>query len=119
MTTQEVADRFVEMARSGQLDSCYTELFHQDAVAYEMEGMPNHITKGVDNLIAKSAEYNKNIKEFHGFDISDPVVAPGFFSVYMMIDTTNQEGKRQKGEEICVYEVKDGKIVSERFFYQT
>jgi len=35
----------------------------------------------------------------------------------MMIDYTNKDDERRKMEEICVYEVNDGKIILEQFFY--
>lgn len=117
MSTQQVADRFVELARSGQFGACYDELFHPEAEAHEMEGMPNAITKGLDNMRAKSAEWAKQVKEFHGVSVSEALVAPGWFSVHMGIDITKTDGVRSKDEEICLYQVKDGKIVAERFFY--
>ncbi|MEL6392389.1 MAG: SnoaL-like domain-containing protein [Bacteroidota bacterium] len=117
MTTQQVANRLVELARSGQFDACYDELFHPDAEAHEMEGMPNSVTKGLDNMRAKSEEWAKQVKEFHGVTVSDPLVAPGWFSVHMGIDITKMDGVRSTDQEICLYQVKDGKIVAERFFY--
>jgi hypothetical protein len=35
----------------------------------------------------------------------------------MSFDATFKGGGRTKMDEICVYEVKDGKIVKEQFFY--
>ena len=49
--------------------------------------------------------------------VSDPVVAGDFFSCSMMVDLTTKEQGRNKMEEICVYEVQDGKIVKEQFFH--
>ena len=47
----------------------------------------------------------------------EPIVADDFFSCYMKMDATFKEGGRQSMEEICLYQVKDGKIVQEEFFY--
>ena len=53
----------------------------------------------------------------HGGSVSDPVVADGWFSVSMGIDATYKDRGRQAMREICVYQVRDGKIVREQFFY--
>ena len=118
MTTEQVANRLVELCRSGQFDQCYRELFHADAVGYEMEGVPDGVVKGVDALLAKSKAFAEDMEEMHDFSVSDPVVAPGFFCVSMMIDLTKKSQGRQRAEELCLYQVKDGKIISERFFYE-
>lgn len=118
MTTEQIANRLVELCRSGQFDQCYHELFHPDAVAHEMEGVPNGVTKGVDALLDKSKAFAEDMVEMHDFSVSDPVIAPGFFCVNMMIDLTKKSDGRQRAEELCLYQVKDGKIVAERFFYE-
>ncbi len=56
--------------------------------------------------------------EIHGGTVSDPVVAGSFLSLAMSLDLTPRVGgERFMMEEICVYEVRDGKIVREPFFY--
>lgn len=72
---------------------------------------------GLDMLLEKSAQFASDIKEFHASSVSDPVVAGNHFSCNLMIDFTKQNGERMKMEEICVYEVQDGKIIKEQFFY--
>lgn len=118
MTTQQVADRLVELCRIGQFDQCYHELFAQDADAYEMPGFPmNAHTKGVEALLAKSKGFAEQIEEFHSMSISDPLVQGETFAVGMMIDSTKKGGSRAQENEICAYVVKDGKITSEHFVY--
>lgn len=117
MSTQEIADRLVALCRQGNYDDAYKELFSDDAVNIEPEYTQQPQVRGLDNLFAKSKQYASMFKEYHGGSVSDPVVAGNFFACSMMIDTTNHEDVREKMEEICVYEVKDGKIVSEQFFY--
>jgi hypothetical protein len=118
MTTQQVADRLVELCRSGQFDQCYHDLFVADADAYEMPGFPqNYHTKGVEALLAKSKGFAETMEEVHAVAISDPLVQGDTFAVGMMIDSTQKGVGRTKMEEICAYVVKDGKIVSEHFVY--
>jgi predicted ester cyclase len=44
-------------------------------------------------------------------------VAGDYFSIAWMMDITMKGQGRVKMEEVCVYKVKDGKIVWEQFFY--
>ncbi len=48
--------------------------------------------------------------------ISDPVVGGNAFAISLNMDTTMKGQGRAPMAEICVYKVKDGKIVSEQFF---
>jgi hypothetical protein len=50
--------------------------------------------------------------------ISDPVVAENFFSINMLMHVDMKGVPHPIDmDEICVYQVKDGKIVLEQFFY--
>jgi hypothetical protein len=53
----------------------------------------------------------------HGGTTENPVVAGHYFTCHMTMDFTPKGGQRTVMEEICLYKVKDGKIVSEQFFY--
>ena len=53
----------------------------------------------------------------HGSHISDPLIAGDFFTVSSGIDVSFKGQGRTQIEEVNVYQVKDGKIVLEHFFY--
>lgn len=118
MTNQQIADRLVELCRKGQFDTCYEELYASNAESFEMEGVPHHHVKGLDQLKAKSAAWAADVEQLHEFRVSEPVVGGGYFSVSMYLDLEKKDGSREKAEEICLYKTKDGKIVEERFFYE-
>jgi hypothetical protein len=118
MTTQEVANRFHELAQTGQWDKIQDELFADNAVSIE----PPHAQamQSVEGLAAireKGKQFGEMVEEMHGGYTSAPVVGGRFFSVAMGMDVTMKGMGRQKMDEIAVYEVKDGKIVREQFFY--
>ena len=52
----------------------------------------------------------------HGCTASAPLIAGDAFALTLAMDVTMKGRGRVKLEEVCVYEVKDGKVVSERFF---
>ncbi|OAV45790.1 nuclear transport factor 2 family protein [Lewinella sp. 4G2] len=118
MTTQQVADRLVEMVRTGKSDDAYLELFAENASSHEMPGVPGGDVQGRDNLIQKSKKWAENVAEIHTLTVTDPLIHGEFFTVGMSIDLTKKDGGRTGlEEEICVYHVRDGKIQSERFVY--
>ena len=118
MTTQEVADKLVAYMRAGQMHEAQTELYADDIVCIEPEGnMAPHITKGKAAVAEKGRQFAEMIEERFGGSCSDPVVGGRYFSIFMSLDASMKGMGRQLLDEICVYEVKDGKIVFEQFFY--
>ena len=118
MTTQEVANKLVAYMRQGQIFDAQAELYSDDIVCIEPEGaMVPHITKGKKAVAEKGKQFASMIEERHGGSCADPVVGGRYFSIAMSIDATMKGMGRRLLYEVCVYEVKDGKIVHEQFFY--
>jgi hypothetical protein len=120
MTTQEVAARFNELAQTGQWDKAQEELYGDSAVSIEPAhaaamGMGN--AEGLEAIKAKGAAFGAMIEEMHGGYSTEPVIGGNHFSVAMGMDVTMKGAGRIKLDEIAVYEVKDGKIVKEQFFF--
>jgi hypothetical protein len=56
------------------------------------------------------------VEKVHGCAVSEPMVTGNAIAFTLTLDATMQGQGRVKMAEICVYEVKDGKVVSEQFF---
>lgn len=118
MTTQAVASRFHELAQTGQWNQIQDELFAQDAASIEPENSPGLKTaKGMDAIRQKGKQFEEGVEEMHGGFSNEPIVAGNHFAVAMGMDVTMKGMGRMQMDEIAVYEVKDGKIVKEQFFY--
>lgn len=117
MSTQEVANRLVELCRTGAYDQAHQELYAADALSIEPEGTPNPRVQGMDAIKAKGEQWQQTMEEVHSSFVNDPIVAGNYFSLTMGYDATMKGFGRVNMEEICVYQVKDGKIVKEQFFY--
>ena len=118
MTTQDVANRFHELAQSGQWDLIQSELFADNAVSIEPANSPGLQTvEGIDAIRQKGKKFEEMTEEVHGGYSNKPQVAGTHFSVVMGMDVTMKGQGRMKMDEIAVYEVKNGKIVKEQFFY--
>ncbi len=117
MTTQEIADKLVEYCRQGKYQECYQELYAQDCVSIEPKGAMMERAEGLEAMAEKGKAWNEMVEEMHGASVTDPIVCGDHFSCGMMLDGTFKGVGRQKMEEICVYQVRDGKVISEQFFY--
>ena len=118
MTTKEVADKLVAMCRDGKVEEVKVELFTEETVSIEPnEGILPKETKGLKAIQDKAALFISMVEEFYGNTISDPIVAGDYFSIAWNTDIQMKGEQRQTNSELCVYEVKEGKIISERFFY--
>lgn len=116
-TTQEVAERLVQLCREGKNVDAINELYHNNIVSHEPKGTPMEKTEGKEAVLGKTNYWFSTVEQIHSGSISDPIVAGNFFSCTMDMDVTYKEHGRMGMNELCVYEVKDGKIVSEQFFY--
>lgn len=120
MDTQEIADRLVALCREGKYEQAQNELYADDAVSIEMAGAPSGglgDVKGLDAIREKGRKWAEDIVEIHSGTMSDPVIAGDWFSVASSLDATYKSMGRGPMQEICVYKVRDGKIVHEQFFY--
>ena len=118
MTTQEVANRLSELFKEGKWTQIQDELFSEDAVSIEPENAPGMQTvKGIDAIRQKGKEFNDSVEEMHGGFAGEPIVGGNFIAVSMGMDATMKGTGRMKMDEIALYEVKEGKIVREQFFY--
>jgi hypothetical protein len=121
MTTKEVAARYYELACQNKWGEIHETFHDEDIVSREPEqGVPagiEPITRGKAAVKAKGDAHRAMIEAIHSRHTSEPVVGGNFFSVALHRDVTYKGRPRAFSEEIAVIEVKDGKIVSETFFY--
>jgi len=116
MKTKKIAKSLVKWCNKGEFDRCYKELYSPDIVSMEPGG-ENRVAKGMEEIM-KKGEWWEETFEVHSSKASKPTVADNWFSVRFNMDTTHKpSGQRTQSSEIAVYEVQDGKIVKEQFFY--
>jgi|SRR5947208_3291927 len=118
MTTKEIAKRLKKLCEKGDFEGAQRELFANDAMSIEPEASHGFEkeTHGLDAIREKGKKWNDMVSEVHGIDVSEPMIAGNTFAVTMRMDTTMKDKNRMDMTELCVYHVKDGKIVSEQFF---
>ena len=116
MNTQTVADKLVQLCREGKNKEAKQELYAENIVSIEANG---DRAEGLEAIFEKSKKWGEQIQQIHEAYISGPIVAADHFAVNMRLDITYKNGYRAIMDEICVYEVKDGKIILEQFFFKS
>ncbi|MBT1696965.1 nuclear transport factor 2 family protein [Fulvivirgaceae bacterium PWU4] len=118
MTTHEIADRLVEYCRKGDYESAQKELYARDVKSIEPYATENFEkeTVGLDNILEKGRKFEAMVEKVHDIKVSEPLVTDNVIAFKNTMDLTMKGQGRMKMGEVCVYQVKDGKIVSEEFF---
>ena len=74
-------------------------------------------TSGLEAVIGRSAWWVAE-QEVHSAKVEGPMVAGSHFCVRFTLDVTaKSSGNRMAMDELAIYQVKDGKVVREEFFY--
>lgn len=118
MTIQEIANRLAALCRQGDYQTAQQELYAADAVSIEPHETPAFAkeTKGLPAINEKAEKWKNMVQETHSLDVSAPLIAGHSFACTMRMDITMKEMGRMTMTELCVYQVEDGKIISEQFF---
>ena len=117
MTTQEIAERLVALCRQGNFETAQKELYATDAINIEPYATAAFAkeTKGLNAIIEKGLKFAAMIEQVHSISVSDPLVAGSSFACAMKLDLTIKGHGRMTLNELCIYEVKDEKVISEQF----
>ena len=117
MTTQEIANQLVTLCRKRDFEKAQTDLFADDAVSIEPQVTPafEKEIKGLPAILEKGRKFNSMVEKMNGVTLSDAIVAGNSFAVTMHLDAVMKERGPIDMTELCVYKVKDGKIISEEF----
>jgi hypothetical protein len=118
MTTHQIASRLADLCKQGKFEEAQKELYSKEATSTEPREMPPFPkeVKGLDAILKKSEAFNQMVEALHSCEVGEPVVADHSFAFTLTLDSTWKGQGRSKSTELCVYEVKDGKIVAEQFF---
>lgn len=117
MSVQEIANKLADYCRKAEWEKAQTELYSDDIVSIEPYETPEFEkeTRGMQAVIEKGKKFAGMTEAMHSIAVSEPVVAGNAFAFRLEMDMT-MRGERMKSSELCVYETKDGKVVSEQFF---
>ena len=118
LTTQQVAERFNELAQQEKWFEIQDELFADNVKSVDPTNSPYFgYAEGKAPVRKKGEDFVSQVTELHKAYTSKPIIAGNHFAVVREVDITHQVHGRIQINEIMLYEVKDGKIILEQFFY--
>jgi ketosteroid isomerase-like protein len=117
-----IGKNLVALCNQGKNEAAIDRHYHQDIVsveAGEAGGMPREM-RGMQAIAEKNKWWADNHEIHSGEAIGPFPHGDDKFAVIFRYDITSKPMKqRMKMEEVAVFQVKDGKIVREEFFYET
>ena len=118
MTTKEVASRFDELAQDEKWFEIQEELFANHVRSVEpSDSRFFEDAEGKIPVRMKGEAWVSRVTAAHRLHTTAPVVGGNYFTVGREIDITVNGHGRIQINQIMLYEVKDGEIVLEQFFY--
>lgn len=118
MTIDEISNRLYILCKDYKFEQAQRELYADDAESVEPRAAPEpRVTKGLDNIIKKGDAFQQMVETMHELEVTLPLEYGNSFSMEIRMDVTYVGQERQTIHEICVYQVENGKIVSEHFYY--
>jgi hypothetical protein len=122
MDTKQIGQRLVELCKAGKNVEAIETLYDKNIVSVEAEGGPEMPAemRGIDAIRGKNRWWIEN-HDVHSAEVKGPFANGDRFAVSYRYEITPKvgpaQGKRITMEEVGVYDVKDGKIAREEFFY--
>ena len=104
------------MILRGKIMEAFEKFYDGNVVMQENSEEPR-IGKDINREFEK--QFLSNIQEFHSAKLVKSSFSDDGTTAmnYWEMDVTFKDGKRRKSVQVAVQEWKDGKIISERFFY--
>lgn len=118
LATHEVAARFNELAQQEKWFEIQEEFFAENTRSIDPPNSPYFgYAEGKAAIRQKAEDFVKRIEAVHSAYTSAPIVTGNYFAVVRELDLTVQPHGRIQINQIMMYEVKDGRIILEQFFY--
>ena len=102
------------LVQQGQLMDAFEKYYHEDVAMQENSNPP---VVGKDANRQREIEFLNNIQEFRGASVNGQAVGDDISFVIWSYDYTHKEWGVKNYTQVSVQRWKDGKIISEQFFY--
>src|SRR5688500_17626942 len=118
METKEIAMKLAAYCGKADWSGAHKELYAENAISIEPYSTPEFEkeTKGLKAIIEKSKKFDSMVEKIHAIEVSEPLIAGSSVAFTLGMDVTMNRKGRKNYPDLCVSQVKDGKIISEEFF---
>jgi hypothetical protein len=106
----------LDYVRNGKIMEAMDEFYADDVV---MEEPAYGRTVGLAANLEREQKFVDSVKQFKSFETPVVAVGDGVSTYENVMDWTDVEGNDIHVEQVAVQKWKDGKIVYERFYYNT
>jgi hypothetical protein len=118
MTTREIATRFNELAQQKKWFEIQDEFFSENVRSIDPPNSPYFgYAEGKIQVRKKGEAFVGKVEALYSASTTEPIVSVNHFVVGRKLDIDLQGFGRVQMNELMLYEVKDGQIISEQFFY--
>lgn len=117
MNTTEIAYRLVDLCRKGQNALAQVELYDDNIESIESKQLKSRRVKGIKKVQKKTAAFFEMAQKIHHYEYTDPLIIDDHFCFKLTVDVTLRGIGRILLEEICMYHVKNDKIIKEEIYY--
>ena len=119
MSTANLQQRLNDLLgyiRQGKIIEAMNEFYDQDTVMQENLNPP---TKGLSANIEREKQFMRGVKEWKGFSVTTSGVGDNVTFYESTCDIVTTDGMPVHIEQVSVAKWKNGKIIHERFYYDT
>src|ERR1700760_1172805 len=116
MDIKQIAEEMAKLIREGKNKEAKEKFYARDIVSIEPNG---YTVTGIDAVWKKSVDWAAQVAEVHSASVAEPLVAADHFALQMRMEISLKNGDRVVMDEIGVYAVNEGKIVSEQYFFKS
>jgi hypothetical protein len=119
MSTSNLQQRLQDLLnhiRQGKIIEAMNEFYDKDTV---MQDNANPPTKGLGTNIEREKQFMSGVKEWKGFTVTASGVGSNMTFYESTSDFVTTGGQPVHLEQVSVAKWKNGKIVHERFYYDT
>ena len=119
MSTVNLQQRLLDLInhiQQGKIVEALHEFYDTDTV---MQDNANPPTKGLAANIEREKQFNSGDKEWKGYHVRASTVGDNVTFYEAIVDFVTLDGQWMHLEQVSVAKWKNGKIVHERFYYDT
>lgn len=113
-TILEIASRLASLCNELKFVEAYTELYAENAVSIDPNNN-NEPINGLQQLIKREEDFLEKV-DIQSIKVSEAIFAGSYFSLVFSMSFIIKGQGTKVVDEICVYKVENGKIVSQQFF---
>lgn len=114
-TIHEIANGLKEMLSEQKFVEAYKLLFSEHAESIDPLNTSGAPLKGLGTLLDREKDFLLRAK-IQKITLSEPIIAGSYFTMSLKMSFDLKDQGHMELEEICLYKVKNGKIISQQFF---